>query len=126
MGGRPTARENRSKKVERDSAASLASASTVHARAGAACIKRKPTAIRASASPRSRPGGALSSVVERSASISSSSTSRASTSSRPGRVSSDSSRTSFTRTGRRSMPHTCSSDGSSETSNVESGESNSK
>ena len=71
MGGRPTARENRSKNVERDSAASFASASTVQVRAGASCISRSPTATRASASPRSRPGGALSPVVERSASISS-------------------------------------------------------
>jgi hypothetical protein len=130
IGGRPTACVKRSKNDERDSAAFCASCSMVHERAGSLCICRIARASRWSARPRSRPGGASSPEEERSASISSTSTSRVSTSSRPERLARVSSPTSRTSTDSRSTPRTCtsagSSDTSSDTSRAASGESKTK
>ena len=57
---RPTVRVKRSKNAERDSAAVFASLATVHERARWPCICRIAGARRASANPRSSPGGASS------------------------------------------------------------------
>ena len=97
-------RAKRSKKAERDSAASFASAATVHARAGAPWICRMAAASRGSLKPRSSPGGALSPSTERSASTISTSTSRDRIRSHPGRSSPASSRTSRTSVASRSAP----------------------
>ena len=123
IGGRPTVRVKRSKNAERDSAAVFASWATVHERASWPCICRIAGASRASANPRSSPGGASSPGVDRSASMSSTSTRRVSTRSRPDLRSLASSPTSRTSTESRSTPRTCTSAGSSDTSNAESGES---
>ena len=96
IGGRPTVRVKRSKNAERESAAVFASWATVHERASWPCICRIAGASRASANPRSSPGGASSPGVDRSASMSSTSTSRVSTRSRPDLRSLDSSPTSRT------------------------------
>jgi DNA replication protein DnaC len=77
---------------------------TVHERASLPCICRIADARCASANPRSSPGGAFSLGVDRNASMSSTSTSRVSTRSRPDRRSLDSSSTSRTRTESRSAP----------------------
>lgn len=71
IGATPTARVKRSKKVERESAASFASSATVHACVGRSCIPRIAAARRLSASPRTRPGDAFVPAVDRSASMSS-------------------------------------------------------
>ena len=122
IGGSPTLRVNRSKNAERDSAASLASCATVHWRVGSPCIRRIASASRASLKPRSNPGGASGRCVDRSASISTTSTRRASTRSRPARCSLASSLTSRTRIESRSAPRTCTCAGSSDTNNPASSE----
>ena len=53
MGRNPTVRVKRSKKADLDSATSVASSDTVHARSGRACICRSAVATRASVNPRS-------------------------------------------------------------------------
>jgi hypothetical protein len=126
IGGRPTVRVKRSKNVERESAAAFASWGTVHGRASWPCIWRMAGASWGSARPRSRPGGASSPEVDRSASTSMISTSRVSTSSRPARRSFDSSATSRTSAESRSTPRTCTIAGSSGTSRAALGESKTK
>ena len=93
IGGRPTAPVKRSKNAERESAAVFASSATVHERVSWECICRIAGASRASAKPRSSPGGAPSPGVDRSASMSSTSARRVSARSRPALRSPDSSAT---------------------------------
>ena len=76
--------------------------------------------------PAQQPGGASSPGADRSASMSSTSTRRVSTRSRPALRSLASSPTSRTSTESRSAPRTCTSDGSSDTSSAASGESKTK
>ena len=84
IGATPSVRVKRSKNADRDSAAVLASCSTVHAWSTRACICFKAGASRSSPRPRSSPAGALPAVVDRIASMSSIPTSRASIDSLPG------------------------------------------
>jgi hypothetical protein len=71
IGGRPTVRVKRSKNAERDSAAAFASSDIVHERRAARASAASLAPVAASAKPRSRPGGASSPAVDRSASMSS-------------------------------------------------------
>ncbi len=122
IGATPTSRWKRSKNVERDSAASLASSATVHDCAGRSCMTRIASARRLSARPRTRPGGAFVPAADRSASISSTSSRRDRTTSRAGRVSRVSSRTSWTSVASRRSPRTWTNCGNRDTRSDASGE----
>lgn len=124
IGAMPISRLKRSKKAERDMAASRASSATLQREAGCSCRRRSAAASFGSPSPRTSPGEAAVPEVERSASISSTSSSRSSTISRAGRSARDSSLIICTRVESRRSPRTQIHRGSRDTSNAASGEPN--
>ena len=122
MGVTPTARLKRSKKADLDRAASRANCATLQGAEGCACMRRSASANLGSDKPRTKPGDAAVQVLERRASIKSTSSRRAITMSRAGRSVRVSSRSSWTSVDKRGSPRACTHCGSSGSSKAASGE----
>src|ERR1700733_203963 len=122
IGGNPTSGVNRAKNAERDIAASAARSATVQPWPGCACTARNAATSRLSESPRATLGAEAVSAPHRSASISSTSSRRSSTSSRPGRDRRVSSLTKFSNCMSRGSPRAMTIDGNNETGKAALGE----